>query len=492
MKILIENCALLDADAAFGYAAGTNIVIRDQQIAAVGDTLADDDYDRRIDGRDLLALPGLINAHTHSHENFSKGSSDRLPFEPWLIESIASEGAYDERDYYLSAMIGCIEMLQSGTTSVIDHVGLVGDAGLGHLSAVMQAYKDSGMRALVAPLFREIAAEEVDARQRGFALGDTSAEAAPNQTSTRDRLDLFERFFRRWQNAEGGRLRCSVGPSGVQWLTPDSLHQYFDLAQQFAGGMHVHFMETRVQDQIVRKLYGKTAAAMMMQERLLSPNVSLPHSIWITGKDVERIALSGAVPVHNPAANLRLGSGLSPIRKMLDAGIVPALGSDGAKSSDHQNMFGHLHLAALVHNLTDADPKRWISSRDVVAMITDGGAAAMMLPGRLGRIAPGFLADITLLDLRKPEMTPLTDAFHQLAYCELGRSVHTVIVDGSIVVDDGKITTFDSNAVLAEAREVVKERRLRHQPLTERGRQSVDRYLAYQQHVLSTTTFEQD
>jgi hypothetical protein len=96
------------------------------------------------------------------------------------------------------------------------------------------------------------------------------------------------------------------------------------------------------------------------------------------------------------------------------------------------------------------------------------------------------------LDLRKAEMTPLADAFHQIAYCELGRSVHTVIIDGNIVVDDGKIKTFDSDAVLAEAREVVNERRLRQQPIPERRRQSIDQFLAYQQHVLSTTTFEQD
>ena len=153
-------------------------------------------------------------------------------------------------------------------------------------------------------------------------------------------------------------------------------------------------------------------------------------------------------------------------------------------------MFGHLHLAALIHNLTFPEPDRWVSTREAVGMATLGGAAALRLRGELGKVAPGYLADVTLLDLDKPSLTPFNDAFHHLAFTELGGAVHTVIVDGRIVMDAGKIVTFDEAAILEEVREATRERVYRA-PMPAEWKEAQDRYLAYQQDIVHSTRFSE-
>jgi cytosine/adenosine deaminase-related metal-dependent hydrolase len=154
-------------------------------------------------------------------------------------------------------------------------------------------------------------------------------------------------------------------------------------------------------------------------------------------------------------------------------------------------MFGHLHLAALIHNLSYTDPSKWMASREVVRMATEGGAAALMLKGKLGRLAPGYLADITLLDLRSPSLTPLNDAFHHLAYTELGHSVHTVIIDGKLVMEAGRILTFDEAAILREVREASRTR-MHRRPFPKEWQVAVDRQLAYQQDIMANTVFSDE
>jgi 5-methylthioadenosine/S-adenosylhomocysteine deaminase len=488
MSILIENCAVLDSSAPWGRQTGRNILIEGTRITSVSSERPQGNFARVIDGREFLAIPGLVNAHTHSLENFARATDERLPLEPWLVHTIWALDVLSERDYYLAAMVGVIEMLQSGTTAVIDHLGLTPGSGLGHIDSAMKAYRDSGIRAGIAPLIRQSSFDVEDGQARGHRTAETVLARSGRQRTDAEYVEILEGFFREWHGAEGGRLRCWTGPSGVQWATVDFLHQCLDVARRGGGGLHMHLMESRVQDHVIRTKYGRTAIALLADEKLLGPDVSLPHSIWLSDRDVGRLADAGAVPVHNPAANLKLGSGFSPIRKMLAAGITPGLGADGSKSSDHQNMFGHLHLAALIHNLAANEPDSWLSSREVVRMATEGGAAALMLSGQLGRIAPGYLADITLLDLRSPSLTPFNDAYHHLAFTELGRSVHSVIIDGKLVVENGHILTFDASAILEEVREAAKER-MHRRPFPKEWQEAQDRFLAHQQDIMRNTSF---
>jgi cytosine/adenosine deaminase-related metal-dependent hydrolase len=492
MSILIENCSVLDLTAHFGVRRGQHIAIEGDSITSIGSQRPQQPFDRVLDGSMLLAIPGLINAHTHSPENFTRATSDRLPLEPWLAHLFGMSGLFDKRDHYLTAMIGVIEMLKTGCTAVLDHLSMPPAPNFDAMDGAMEAYRDSGIRAGVAPLLRDQFYDIDLGQARGFRTMETFyARFNENMPTIADMMTMMETFFECWHNQADGRLRCWIGPSGVQWASVEFMQACLETARKCGGGMHMHLLETRAQDVTMREMYGKTAVAMLADEGLLGSDVTLPHSVWVTDKDIQRIADAGAVPIHNPSANLKLGSGLSPIRKMLDAGIIPALGADGAQSSDHQVMFGILHLAALIHNVTFPEPDKWISSREAVQMATEGGAAALMLSGRLGKLEPGYLADITLLDLRSPHLTPLNDAYHHLAFTEPGSSVHTVIINGDIVVDDGVITTFDEAAILEEVREVTKDRPHR-QAIPDEVKVAMERFLAFQQDVVQNTPFEQD
>jgi 5-methylthioadenosine/S-adenosylhomocysteine deaminase len=496
LSILIEDCAVLDDGAPWGFRAGQHVLIDGRRIVSVTSERPAGLFDRVLDGRRRLVMPGLINAHTHSPENYVRATDNRLPLEPWLVNLVWATGEFSPRDHYLAAMLGVIEMLHSGTTGVLDHLTFTPLPSVAAVDAVMSAYRDSGMRAGVAPLFSNIALDTDDGQARGHGTADTVYARLHGRQGADENGDeifaLFEQVFGRWHGAEDGRLRLWLGPAGVQWMSLDWLHRCHDFARAHGSGIHMHLLETRLQDHVCRQAFGGcTAVAKLAEEKLLGPNVSLPHSVWLTARDVELVAASGAVPVHNPAANLRLGSGLAPIRALLRAGATVGLGADGSKSSDHQNMFGHLHLAALIHNLASPDSERWLSSREAVRMATEGGAAALLLRGELGRVAPGYLADVTLLDLDRPSLTPLNDAFHHLAFTELGGSVHTVIVDGRIVLEAGKILTFDETAILEEVREATRDR-VHRQPMAAGWKEAQDRHFAYQQDIMRTTHFAQD
>jgi len=184
---------------------------------------------------------------------------------------------------------------------------------------------------------------------------------------------------------------------------------------------------------------------------MLGPNLSLAHAIWIEEQDIELFARSGVTAVHNPASNLRLGSGLAPVPQLLAAGAHVALGTDGAASNDGQNMFDAIRLASLVHNPAVRDFQMWVTPAQALRMATREGARAFGFPA--GVLAPDHLADVVLLRRDTPAFTPLNNVLHQLAFCENGSSVDTVIVDGEIVVEGGRLTRMKEEEVLALATE---------------------------------------
>jgi len=172
MHLLIENCALLTPDASQGYETGRYIAIKGNTIEAITGRRPDGDFDQVLSGHNRLAIPGLINAHTHSPENFMRGTAEQLPLEPWLVYLIATSGAYSPRDHYLSAMVGAIEMIRTGVTAVLDHFWSTTDSPE-ILSAAMQAYKDSGLRAAIAPLYRDAQLDVDSGIERGHPLDET-------------------------------------------------------------------------------------------------------------------------------------------------------------------------------------------------------------------------------------------------------------------------------------------------------------------------------
>ncbi|HZV75543.1 MAG TPA: amidohydrolase family protein [Conexibacter sp.] len=431
--------------------AGAGLLVLDGRVAAVGTEAAPADA-TTLDGRGLLAIPGLVNAHTHSPENCLRGAGQRLALEPWLMLMFGVGGRYDADAHRVCALAGAAEMLRTGTTAVLDHLWMTPPSAEA-IDATMEAYREAGIRAAVAPLMADADTTDVLAASLGV---DVSAAAIP-VGPTGELLACLEDAMRRWHGREDGRLQLFAGPGGVQWCSDDLLLGAAELAARHATGFHVHLLETTLQDAMCRRRFGGSGLQGLAELGVLGPNVSLPHSVWLGEDDVATIAERGAVVVHNPAANTRLGSGRAPIPALLDAGASVALGADGSASSDNQVMWDEVKLAALIHNdgLTDT----WIDGAQALTMATTGGAAALgHRDDGLGTLAPGAPADLALLDRRGSGLAGALDLEGTLALSENGQSVRHVFVAGRQVVRDGCCLTIDEAAVLAELAELAAAR----------------------------------
>jgi cytosine/adenosine deaminase-related metal-dependent hydrolase len=232
----------------------------------------------------------------------------------------------------------------------------------------------------------------------------------------------------------------------VQRCTDRLLIGSAELARKRKLPIHIHLAETKPQAVMGQRIYGTSLLRHLDEIGVLDEKMSLAHAIWVEPEDVNLFAKRGATPVHNPASNLRIGSGLAPLKEYLSAGVSVALGTDGAASNDGQNMFDAVRLATLIHNQAGSDFNDWIAPRQAIAMATRNGARAFGIDA--GAIAPGKLADIVLLQRDTAAFTPLNDVFGQIVFCENGASVHSVLVDGEFVVEAGRLTKVDEAEVL--------------------------------------------
>ncbi len=456
--LLIRNCALLAPYESQRLRYNQDILIVGNRIQAVGPsgTLEYNPFriDRILAGDGRLVVPGLVNAHTHSLENLLHATSPSLPLELWLVPLFSTNAEWSPRFVYLSALLGAIEMLKSGTTAVLDHLWTHAGIELAYLDATMQAYSDAGIRAAVAPsiedqdlVLEEGAKRGIDFPQHPFIQRFDLWPSIDQQVAT------LNEFMSIWHNAENGRLRCLVGPSGIHWCSPDLLQSCRSLAEQYNTGMHLHAVETELQATVIRQRLGQGGIAYLEKMGVLQPGTSLAHAIWLEEGDLDLLATTGTTVVHNPVSNLRLGSGRFPFIEALNRGVTVALGSDGSASNDTQNMFDVLKLTGLIHNDPNDDYKKWPRPVEILEAGTQGGAAALGLSNELSEIAPGQLADLVLLDLEARPFVPLRDAYLHLVYCENGGSVDSVIVNGNVVVEHGALTAIDEQAIRDEIRE---------------------------------------
>jgi cytosine/adenosine deaminase-related metal-dependent hydrolase len=433
----------------------TDVLVEGNRIAAVGETTTTA-VDRVVDGHGHhLLVPGLINAHFHSPANHLKGSLPSLPLELFMLfESPATEALRPTpREAYLRTMLGAIEMLRTGTTSVQDDAFLMPYPEPEIIDAVMQAYADSGLRAVVA-----LDQPEVPEGDK-LPFHDPSPELAaelrrPAPLPAAELLARYDYLISRWHGAAGGRLTAAVSISAPQRVSVGYFEALDDLSRRHRLPLYAHMLETKVQRTLAAERHGGRSLVRYTADLgLLSDRMNVIHAVWTDDDDLDLIAAAGAVVSHNPVSNLRLGSGIMPFRRIRDRGIPVALGVDEAICDDAVNMWGVVKMAGLIHNVTGLDSDEWPAATEVLDCLWTGGAAAM-LRDDLGRIAPGHLADLALLDLHALAFTPLTDVPGQLVYCQNGGDVTLTMVDGRIVAEHGRLTTVDEDALLAEAREV--------------------------------------
>jgi cytosine/adenosine deaminase-related metal-dependent hydrolase len=453
--LLIQGARVLSLDAAGREWAKADILLRDGRIESIGLELSVSPGTPTLDARGMLAMPGLVNAHFHSPGNLMRGQLDGLPLELFMLYEVPplAQSGDGHRMAYLRTMMGALEMLERGITTVHDDAYHVPVATPQGIDTVMQAYADAGIRATVAidqpniveydkfPYLREL----LPARMR------SEMEAAPLQGAD-ELLALYQHLITRWHGAAQGRLAAAVSCSAPQRVTRPYLQALGELSRRHDLPYNLHVLETKLQRATGLERFGQSLLRHVHEAGVLDERCQIIHAVWIDDDDLRLLADSGAVVAHNPVCNLRLGSGVMPWRALRDAGVPIAIGTDELCTDDTANLWLAGKMAGLVHNLSSADSSRWPRHGEVLHAMTAGGARAVRREGELGQLIPGALADIILLDLDRWAFIPCNDVRRQLVYSEDGSSVRHVIVNGEVVVRDGEHVSIDARAIRDEIR----------------------------------------
>jgi 5-methylthioadenosine/S-adenosylhomocysteine deaminase len=387
-----------------------------------------------IDGRNKLLLPGFVNAHTHSTEMWQRGMIPPYPLELWIANLYDFEPATPEHTY-LSALGTAVETLLSGGTCVMDHLVLSPGVELEMIAAADRAYREVGIRAFIAPLIQD---EPLTA---GMPTGGVFQSCA-NPKDTVAMLDIVETAIAQFHDPAAG-INLVPAPTGIQLCSNAMFEGCVELSQRYNLCLHTHLLETKAQQMLAQEKYGCSAAEQLQKFGFLGPRTSLAHCVWLTDRDIEILAAAQSTVVHNPLSNLRLGSGIAPILKCLQAGVNVAFGCDGSSSNDSQDVLEAVKIGSMLHNTTDLDYKNWITPRQSVAMAALGGAIGLGMGDEMGSLTVGKQADLVLYDLTSLSLLPRTDPLGLLILGRPTQVVDSAWVAGKRVVADHQVTTVD-------------------------------------------------
>jgi 5-methylthioadenosine/S-adenosylhomocysteine deaminase len=430
-----------------------DILIKDDTITAVGPPgLAASAAAVVIDAGDRLLIPGLINAHTHSHGNIPRSLGDRWTLELALNANSAIRSNQSEADKYLGAQLGAAELIRKGCTACYDLVYEFPEPTLGGLTALGQAYADAGMRAVVAPLMASRSFYAAIPGLMEALLDHVRVELTrPQQVSPSERsLAVTRQALHDWP-FDRSQVRLAVAPHSPLQSSDEFLVGAQQLAREFGVGIHTHLAESKVQAVGGMRRYGKTLTAHLDDLGVLGPNFTAAHGLWLDDDEMQRLAAAGASVAHCPASNMRYGNGLAAVRRMLDYGLNVGLGTDSRSCSDNLNMFEAMRLASFVSRVQGPDYQRWLTTDEALKLATINSAKLLGFGDELGLIAPGYKADIVFLDLNNSNYVPLNSALNQVVNAEDATGVDSVMIGGRMVLDHGRLTTLNPDRLRAGA-----------------------------------------
>ena len=456
MKTLIRNARVLTLDGEDREYPRADILIDGDKIATIGPgPLRNAEGAKIIEAAGKLAMPGLINGHFHSQASMLAGALQNRPLELFMLFEVPPYGTSkpDPRLTYLTTMLGAMEMLKSGVTAVHDDAFHNPYPTQDSISALMRAYADSGMRATVSinhqnlveyvkyPFLEEILPAEIRAEM----------DRAPRMT-TAELSALYRWYHATWHGAENGRLRIAVSNSAPQRVSNDYLAFLSEFSRAHDLPFNIHMLETKTQRVLGQARWGKSLVRHVHDLGFLDERVMVIHAIWVDDDDIALMRDANCVVAHNPVCNLKLGSGIMPFRKLRDAGIPIALGSDEKAADDSADMWWVAKLTSLIHRITDSEYLRWPEPAEILGCLTRGGACGMRCRD-IGSLEVGKQADLILVDLNHLAFSPLNDIRRQLVYCAGGGVVSMTMVAGRIVAEQGNLLTVDEQAIRDEIRE---------------------------------------
>ncbi len=423
MGIVIENALVVLPEGSEDVIQETSLYIEGDKIAGIGDMPAGFTADKVIDGTDKLVIPGLINCHTHSYMSFMRNVADDLSFMDWLFGTIDPiEQQMTDEDTYWGANLAIIEMMKSGTTCFNDMQM--------NIHQTTRAVKESGMRAVIC---------------RGL-VGSGNDEAGQSR--------LRQAYEERDAAKDCDRLTFKLGPHAPYTCDDEFLKIVAAEAKKEKMGIHVHLSESESEISQIQEKYGCTPIALAEKCGIFDVPAIAAHCVQVTDEDIAILKRKNVSVVTNPASNMKLGNGFAPIAKMLDAGINVCLGTDGAASNNCLNLFHELSLLTLIHKGTGKTPQ-CVSAKEGFRIATINGAKALGLEKEIGSIEAGKKADLAILDLNTPSLTPRNNLIAGLSYSANGSEVDTVIINGQITMEGRKLLTIDEKLVYGKIQDII-------------------------------------
>lgn len=394
----------------------TDVRIDEGLIKQIGELEAYEN-EKVYDCSDKAVMPGLINTHTHASMSLLRGISDNKKLEDWLQEDIfPAEEAMEKDDIYTGALLASVEMLKTGTTCFNDMYE--------RPDQIVEAVEESGIRAVIS---------------RGLFDWDDKGE---------ERIAEAKKAVKKYKGHE--LVTPGIAPHAVYTCSMELLKEMKDFAEEHEVPYHIHVSETEKENRDLEAEKGLSPTQYLHDHGLFDESVVAAHSAWLSEKDREIFAETGANVAHNPAANLKLGSGIADVPEMMKDGINVSLGTDGPASNNNFNLFEEMKLASLVHKLEDP---RNINERNVLDMATINGAKALGLEDEIGSIEEGKKADLLVLDLNDSELKPFYGAkglISNIVYSYTGHP-EKVFVDGELVAENGEVKNVEQRGLLKKA-----------------------------------------
>ncbi|MCD6469233.1 amidohydrolase [Candidatus Bathyarchaeota archaeon] len=422
--VVIRKCTLLTMSDKGVIRQGL-IAIKDGSIIYVGREVKAPSFeaDKIIDGSGKIAMPGLINCHTHAAMSLFRSIAEDKELSVWLREVIwPLESKLKPEDVYYGTLLSCVEMIRSGTTCFSDMYF--------HEDMVAKAVIESGLRCVLSPGI-------IEAGQK--ILG---------------RILLREavKIAKKYRGDSYGRISVMLGPHALYSCSPQLLRRVSEEAKALNIGVHIHLAESEDDSANIKNLYGKSEVELLNDIGLLRPNLLAAHCIHLSDQDVMLMAKRDVKVVYNPVSNMKLASGIPKIKDLLDAGLTVSLGTDGPASNNSLDMFDTMKFATLLQKAKYRDP-RVLPAKKVIEMATIDGARALGLSDFIGSLEVNKRADIILIDVEKPHLTPMHDIYATLVYSARGSDVDTVIVDGKVLMENRNVNTLNEHEIIKKAEE---------------------------------------
>lgn len=417
MNILIENVKILTMADGEVIKNG-NIYIENEKIKKITNDKIDFSYDKKIDGKNYLAMPGFVNAHTHVGMSLFRNFSDDVELMTWLNEKIwPLEDKLIEQDVYWASLLSHAEMIMTGTTSFAD----------------MYYFEDQTIKALEKSKMRAQIS-------RGLTLEDK------DYTKIKENIDLFKKY----ENSQNGRIDIAFGPHAVYTTDKNYLKEINKNAKKYKMPIHIHLSETKIENDECIKRFGQSPTEVFEECGIFENRTIAAHGLYLSDKDLDILSKYDVSVVHNPSSNLKLSSGFLDCTRVINKKINLAMGTDSSASNNNLSMIKEISLTSLVSKYNN--PQN-LKAYDVLKMATINGAKALGLDDKIGTLEEGKLADIILIDLNNPNHTPQNNLISSLPYSTFDKDVSYVIINGDLVYDDKKFVYLNEEEIIKNAEE---------------------------------------